>query len=543
MKKGEKLFCLVGIFFLSCLFMFTPPRARADGIAVGEQGILSEPGQKAVIIWDEDLERQTLILHTSFSGLHSISDFCWIIPIQSSEEPDVKAASKEVFEHMEGLFPQIYRTQKNSFGDSYTWSGSAGSTVEVLATREIEVYDITTLWASDPDDLTDWLTSNGYDDLPSDFSSTVEDYTDEDEGCYFVLNRIDLSNEFATPLDYLNDISPSTFTLLTDDSDSTNLSLSNLDDEVDDLKNDIVGIIKNDTPTPYNPNSFIGYIMTQAEYNYLMNGYASENISLSTLRTKVKDHILSSDLFSTVYDLLEGAGTPLEITFYPDKPTYPLYISSLDDTYGGIDVYFIGPEEVEDKNQILRYWGSIALPSKTEDWLEDHDIDVPDDCYYITLLLYRGYLDEIEKDSVFIEYRQSHGYPSTWPPYYPPSSSYYPSYFPSHFYSYSPYPSYTPYTSSLYPTSYNWNIPYSWSSPYGWTSPISLSPSSWPGIQVNFNVPYSSFGGLFGGGTFGSGHYSGFLGGGTYFNNFTPGSYFNPYQGYSGFLTGGGYWW
>ena len=519
MYNVRRFFSFMVICMIVLFLSFNPQPSWADGVIVGSSGhIISEPGQKAMIVWDKDFKKETLILNASF-GIESLTNFCWIIPIQSSEDPNVRASDAEVFEVLEDLFP--ISTRWDWYGHyQYMANFTAGaSSVEVINIYKIGVYDLAVVWADDPEDFTDWLVDNGY-NVPAGFANQIEAYTSAPDGSYFVANKVNLENEFALPLTRLELYSPGIYAeLMADDLDRLDIS-----SVIDELKSAIVIDIKDGED--YDPNSFTAHIMDQDEYEDLQDKWHNDEISSYTLRNRVQTYITSSILFETIIDLFDGAGTPIEITFYPDEPTYPLYISALASNWGGIDVYFIGPYTVEDESNILTYWRSAELSSSVESELEDiADIDIPDSCHYVSLLIYRGYLDSLDDDAVFVRYRESQTVPYRPPYYYPP---------------YSPYTRTPFYYPSLPPAGY-------YSGYYSATPPI----------VININYPFGgSFGGYSGGYYAGGGYYPGGYsgwrypysggyypyGGGFSFRGFPSYSSGYPYGGgYLGYGYGGGY--
>ncbi len=463
-KKDVVNFIIISLV-IGILF-FSPSLSYGDGVGIGIHGILSEAGQKALIIWDENKEKETLLLNASFD-IDSLANFCWIIPIQSSIEPDVEAGENSVFDLMEDLFPLIVQKPWSYYSASYmsSWDGYNNSTVEVLTIQEIGIYDLTTLEASDPNDLTYWLEDNGFNNLPSNFTSKIRAYTNADEKYYFVVNKIDLENEFSLPLDYIEEYSHDTWdNLVNDDS----LTLSKIDDCIDELKNFVADIIKDEEN--YDPGSFVGYIMSESEYDDLYEDWQNITISNYELKSFIKTRINESELFTTIYDLFEGAGTPLKISFYPDKPTYPLYISSIADNWGGIDCYFIGPDRVKDKNGLLKYQTYRVLTSSIESELENLGLYIPNSCDYISLLIYRGYLDSLDEDAIFVKYQVSGG--GYRPPIYYP----YPT-------PYQPIPYYNPIINPI------------------WYNPLPISITPWnPFSFFNMVNPFYNYPSLFGGG-------------------------------------------
>ena len=522
---GLLIFFSIALLF-SSIFVLSVRPAIGDGIGIGIGGeIIPEMAQKAVIIWDEDDGREVLVLNASF-GIDSLSNFCWIVPIQSDEDPDVRASDNEVFDYLEDLFAVDVRSDWNQYSSSYSY-GASDTGIEVIEIKKVGIYDIAIVWADDADILTDWLEDNGY-EVPNDFEDIVEEYIDTYDECYFVANKINMANEFAGPLDDLEDYNSGIYNDLMADE----IDLEGISDVIDDLEYAIYLDIN--ANNPYVSDSFIGYIMDQDDYEDLMEDWNDDDLTLSELRDEIEEYLIESELFETIMALFEGAGTPIEITFYPDDPTYPVYITSLAGNFGGIDVYFIGPDQVVDKNNILTRWSYGELTSAIETDLEDIlDLNIPSDCVYIVHLIYRGYMDDIDDDSIFIKYSQPSGTTPTYPPY-----------------PYYPYNPYNPYSTIIPP--YSFPTPYSYPMipTYNFPSFFGGFSFNWPFGSSGFLGSYfggmgglfgTSFGGFYSGGynwPFGSSLYSGFPGnfGGLYGSSFFP-----NYSSSFGGLYGGSY--
>jgi hypothetical protein len=510
MYKIFKIYSLLIFFSVSLIFssIFVPnvKPLFADGIGIGIEGdIIPEMAQKAFIIWDEDEGEEVLVLNTSF-GIDSLLDFSWIVPVQSEEDPEVRASNNEIFDLLEDIFAVDVRSDWNQYSSSYNY-GSTSSGIEVIEIKEIGVYDLVIVWADDAETLTDWLEDNGY-DVPNKFENIIEDYIEKYDECYFVVNKIDLNNEFSGSLDDLQEYSPGIYNdLMAEEIDSDDIS-----DVIESLKYSIAQDIKDNKA--YVANSFIGYILDQDDYEDLMEDWNNNDISSSELRNEVEERLTESELFETINELFQGAGTPIEITFSPDEPIFPLYITSLASNFGGVDVYFAGPYQVSDENNILTQWAYADLTSAIEEDLEDIlDRNIPTDTVYITHLVYTGYMDDIADDSIFVRYSQSSG----TTPYNP----YYPGY---------PY----------YPTM----------NPYGYTMPYSMPMFSGYGLPsmlggFSYNLPFggsgllgSTYGGIGGlyGTTFG-GLYGGFSGG---FSGLYGSGVYGGFSGTFGGLYGGG---
>ena len=81
-------------------------------------------------------------------------------------------------------------------------------TITIIEIKEIDIYDIIILKASNTSDLTDWLLENNF-KIPEESYSILKGYVDK-ENCYFVINKIDLKNRFKDVIDELeNGTAPS----------------------------------------------------------------------------------------------------------------------------------------------------------------------------------------------------------------------------------------------------------------------------------------------------------------------------------------------
>ncbi|MCK4590034.1 MAG: DUF2330 domain-containing protein [Nanoarchaeota archaeon] len=170
------------VVFMLVLFL---PIVVADGWHVSDRWEhLYEPSQKAVIFWDG--QKETMILSSAVKA-EDVANFAWVVPIQSSVQPTVEAGNISIFEDLVDYFTE----ERNGFGKFGIMAGG----VEVLETKEIDVYDITILKATSADDLIDWLNENGY-QVPETAKPVLEKYVLAGD-FYFVANKIDLSNKYS----------------------------------------------------------------------------------------------------------------------------------------------------------------------------------------------------------------------------------------------------------------------------------------------------------------------------------------------------------
>lgn len=159
------------------------PRASlADGMIVPPPyRKVSETAQKAVI-WHDGIT-ETLILSINFKG--DAEDFGWIIPVPA--KPEVSKASDELFTALEELtVPKVPR-YKTPLGIGGYMEAPQKSTVQIIETKRVDIYDITVLKSGTSADLATWFSENNY-PYPRDAEYILDNYIDN--GWYFVAAKI-----------------------------------------------------------------------------------------------------------------------------------------------------------------------------------------------------------------------------------------------------------------------------------------------------------------------------------------------------------------
>lgn len=164
-----RLWCCIALLFL---LVCTCHSAHADGCYVpridnaSAAKDISEPTQKALLIHRGNRER--LILQVSYRG--NIPEFLWLVPTPT--KPNVSLFQFPVFHELASATAPRLRYW---LAADRLWDGDllfppfgvavprgARSTVDVLERRQIGVYDISVLRASNASDLLKWLRTNGY---------------------------------------------------------------------------------------------------------------------------------------------------------------------------------------------------------------------------------------------------------------------------------------------------------------------------------------------------------------------------------------------
>ena len=174
--------------------------ACADGIAIEvevevvdshdpHENDVAMPAQKAILVYDEESQREDLILSVELRGG---PEAAWVVPVPSL--PEVETASPEWFEQLSEMTkPRVeYRTETR-----YRKAGGPGIVGEevevevevvVISREEVGVYDVSILSADKPGALVDWLNENGY-AYPEEGEPLLDTYMEEG-GWYFVAARV-----------------------------------------------------------------------------------------------------------------------------------------------------------------------------------------------------------------------------------------------------------------------------------------------------------------------------------------------------------------
>ena len=338
MKKAN-VFGILIIFLTVISFSLC---VHADGMIIPDDRryIPSEPQQQAVILWDG--EKETMILSTRIESANTIN-LAWIIPIQSSTIPKVSGSDARIFQKFQNFF-----YEEMMEGLEVGWAGTADSRlggVTVIETKEINIYDLVTLQASNAQDLVEWLNDNGYS-----ASDEMVDVLSEYVGTryYFIANKVDLGNWHKTAMRII------------EEHDSTVDSACGYEDM-----------------NYYGEGSHVGgWDLSNEEEN------AIENLC---------DHVRS---------LKQGSfETPIKIEFTPEKPHYPLKPSRENLGYTTITVYVASQEPMVDSNDILKLEKSKKV---TPEFKNDiYGIVDLGNAAYVTRMTYSGDLGYLNQDATF----------------------------------------------------------------------------------------------------------------------------------------------
>ncbi len=172
----------ISVIILTVFLFSYPVMAMADGMMMPPSEYwINETGQKAVIMYEDGIE--TMVVSTSFTG--NADDFAWVIPVPS--KPEVSKGSDELFASLKNATQTNVYYEKSFFGMDDAVMNSAGNSVTVVESKNVDYYEVTILTATDTDDLATWFTKNGY-NFPITADYILESYIEN--GWYFVAMKI-----------------------------------------------------------------------------------------------------------------------------------------------------------------------------------------------------------------------------------------------------------------------------------------------------------------------------------------------------------------
>lgn len=175
-------------FLIACSIVAHPIPAAACCPAwrLGEPVRIAD--QQILVIWDPDTRTEHFIREAKFTARAARADgrpegFGFLVP--SPTVPEIAAADGSVFEHLnDRIKPRIeevtrWRTHYSLLWRIFALNAPTTTTraatdgppppmasVEVMKTARVGGYDVAVLKARDPQALTEWLASNGFDSRP-----------------------------------------------------------------------------------------------------------------------------------------------------------------------------------------------------------------------------------------------------------------------------------------------------------------------------------------------------------------------------------------
>jgi len=187
----KKLFCIM-VIFLTALFCISPISFANGGLFAQFYMDIYEPNQLAMIIFDDMVEK--IIFQVNYEG--EAEDFAWVIPVP--EYPYLFSVDSEIFYELHKLTQPPPANQGCGWENGIPAPGLEDGGVHIWEENQVGIYDTTTLSASDPNSLIDWLNSNGY-TFPVGGQEILNHYMQKN--WFFVAMKIQ-SGELMTDSDY-----------------------------------------------------------------------------------------------------------------------------------------------------------------------------------------------------------------------------------------------------------------------------------------------------------------------------------------------------
>lgn len=304
--------------------------------------LIHSPNQKAVIFWDPESKKETMIISTTAKS-EDLANLCWLVPIRSTGDPTVKEFNFNIFTDIAKEFAPKISMPVYGFGISYGWGlgyhqGVVIPGVIEIDFEEIDIYDLYILYVTNSQTLLQWLHDHGF-FVPDGAVDVFEEYTKD--GCYFIANRIDLFNKHAGLLNALEKNLPDLLLELMEGKVTIDRVIWHVNQRI---LADAGDSVTYDT-------SIAGYFIDETEY--------TNTGKFPYLSNEANQKIFGkfSGLKKTINDLRSGIATPLSFEFFPSEevPIYPLILTSLVPGEIHIEVYIIAPYKVFDLNGILTY--------------------------------------------------------------------------------------------------------------------------------------------------------------------------------------------
>jgi len=322
------------------------------------------PHQKAIIFWDDYYKKEVILLSTEIKT-REISDLAWVIPVFSKTKPEVEEAEIEIFDAVPWLFSEIKRVDRGDGG--------------IIGIIILVIIVLTLLF---------WLLRKKRTKLGL-ISGAI--------GIVILVFFISII-----------------FVSLGGARSGVNSEV--LPIEIIETKKvgiyDIMILKSTDASFMVNWLNENGYKVSDKSTTILQE-YCSQSNSYFIVN-RINKKALDKE------NLSEGIATPLAIKFQPERPFYPMKLSSINGGETLIDVYFFSQEPVGDESDLLKIKkirnisavGNAIQFSRNEDarkafnylrnWPGDTDFDFPFLTSNIaTWLQYKGDLNALQKDSYF----------------------------------------------------------------------------------------------------------------------------------------------
>ncbi len=195
----KKVFCLILIFIIINFYVFSISLADG-GLFTQLYRDIYEPNQLAMIVFDDMVEK--IIFQIDYEG--DAEDFAWVIPVPGY--PKLFPVEDDIFYELHKLTqPPPPSSFGCGWGAGVPTSGLEDEGVHVWEENQVGIYHTTTLSASDPNSLVEWLNDNGY-TFPAEDQEILDYYVQKN--WFFVAMKIQHEEIINSSENYTGAIQP-----------------------------------------------------------------------------------------------------------------------------------------------------------------------------------------------------------------------------------------------------------------------------------------------------------------------------------------------
>ena len=195
----KKIFHLILIFIV--LAFYLAPVSLADGgFFFPLYRDMYEPNQLAMIVFDDMVEK--IIFQIDYEG--DAEDFAWVVPVPGY--PKLFSVEDDIFYELHKLTqPPPPSSFGCGWGAGVPTSGLEDEGVHVWEENQVGIYHTTTLSATDPNSLVEWLNDNGY-AFPAEGQEILDYYVQKN--WFFVAMKIQHEETMKISENYTGAIQP-----------------------------------------------------------------------------------------------------------------------------------------------------------------------------------------------------------------------------------------------------------------------------------------------------------------------------------------------
>ena len=195
----KRIFYLI-LIFIMITFYLTPISLADGGLFTQLYRDIYEPNQLAMIVFDDMVEK--IIFQIDYEG--DAENFAWVIPVPGY--PKLFSVEDDIFYELHKLTqPPPPSSFGCGWGAGVPTPGLEDEEVHVWEENQVGIYHTTTLSASDPNSLVEWLNDNGY-TFPAEDQEILDYYVQKN--WFFVAMKIQHEEIINSSENYTGAIQP-----------------------------------------------------------------------------------------------------------------------------------------------------------------------------------------------------------------------------------------------------------------------------------------------------------------------------------------------